>query len=187
MRTMLLAISTITLTGCATLASGTHDTVRVVSDPAGASVQVGGRNVGVTPLEVAVSKKSPAVIAVHPSGCDRAQFGTSRRLNGWIWSNAALTYLGAATAVVDFLTGAAYSVRESEVGARCVNGETVPFHAVVVGMTANQVRQAWGDPMSVNHTRTAAGASEQWVYDLGRYVYVDNGVVTAVQATTSGR
>lgn len=56
---------------------------------------------------------------------------------------------------------------------------------VKVGMTAEMVRLSWGDPETVNRTVTAQGASEQWVYADGDYLYLTNGRVTAVQ--TSGK
>jgi hypothetical protein len=49
-----------------------------------------------------------------------------------------------------------------------------------IGMTADEVRSIWGIPTDVNRTETVNGVSEQWVYTNG-YVYLDNGVVTAIQ------
>jgi hypothetical protein len=54
---------------------------------------------------------------------------------------------------------------------------------VVVGMSAPVVRLSWGDPEEINYTTTAAGTTEQWVYDINRYVYVGNGTVTAIQGS----
>jgi hypothetical protein len=54
-------------------------------------------------------------------------------------------------------------------------------------MTAEQVRVSLGPPKEINATVTATGKSEQWVYVLtythpkGANVYLENGVVTAVQ------
>jgi hypothetical protein len=56
-----------------------------------------------------------------------------------------------------------------------------------IGMTVDQVfATCWGRPTSVNRTETAGIVSDQFVYS-GRdaYVYVANGVVTAIQS--SGR
>lgn len=51
-----------------------------------------------------------------------------------------------------------------------------------IGMTANEVRNSrWGSPRDINRTKTANGVHEQWVYSGNRYVYLDNGVVTAIQ------
>lgn len=53
---------------------------------------------------------------------------------------------------------------------------------VVPGMAPGHVREVLGPPDRVNRTTTAAGASEQWVYDAPtRYVYLEGGRVTAVQ------
>ena len=58
---------------------------------------------------------------------------------------------------------------------------------IMVGMTASQVRRAWGEPTKINVTLGATGRTEQWVY-RGRnyrddYVYLDNGVVRSIQGT----
>jgi len=53
-----------------------------------------------------------------------------------------------------------------------------------VGMTKDAVLEgAWGSPEKKNITETAAGISEQWVYGNGRYIYFENGIVTAIQRT----
>ena len=58
---------------------------------------------------------------------------------------------------------------------------------VGVGMTSLEAFQAWGSPSRVNSTVTARGSSQQWVYRRERgaadYVYVTDGVVTAVQSS----
>lgn len=54
---------------------------------------------------------------------------------------------------------------------------------VRIGQTAESVRKScWGKPARVNTTATAGGTHEQWVYGTG-YVYLTNGLVTAVQTT----
>lgn len=74
----------------------------------------------------------------------------------------------------------------------------VSEHRVMIGMTAEQCREAWGSPSEINRSTNAGGTSEQWVYystyrigsptgpertDYGgtRYLYLDNGVLTAIQ------
>ena len=36
-------------------------------------------------------------------------------------------------------------------------------------------------PNSINKTTTENGVHEQWVYGNGRYIYLDDGVVTSIQ------
>jgi len=53
---------------------------------------------------------------------------------------------------------------------------------VRIGMTQQEVLDSsWGKPNKVNRTITANGTREQWVYDNGGYLYIDNGILTAIQ------
>lgn len=56
---------------------------------------------------------------------------------------------------------------------------------VVVGMSENSVYLSWGLPDSTNRTTSLSGTSKQLVYDPGKryakYIYIDRGVVTAIQ------
>jgi hypothetical protein len=51
----------------------------------------------------------------------------------------------------------------------------------IIGMNVQQLVKAWGVPSKINQTVTAAGTSQQWVYSGDRYLYVDNGKLTAIQ------
>ncbi len=51
-----------------------------------------------------------------------------------------------------------------------------------IGMTEEQLLNSkWGKPEKKNTTETVYGKHEQWVYSNGNYVYLDNGIVTAIQ------
>lgn len=52
-----------------------------------------------------------------------------------------------------------------------------------IGMTQSQVINGtnWGGPTDINRTITAGGTREQWVYGNRRYLYFDNGILTAIQ------
>jgi hypothetical protein len=52
---------------------------------------------------------------------------------------------------------------------------------VFVGMTAEQVQFSWGAPERINATLVQGGRQEQWVYSE-TYVYLENGLVTAIQS-----
>ena len=51
----------------------------------------------------------------------------------------------------------------------------------MIGAEAAVAEVAWGRPARVNRTVTAAAAREQWVYGDRQYIYVDNGIITAIQ------
>lgn len=52
---------------------------------------------------------------------------------------------------------------------------------VLIGMSGDQVRAAWGSPSSVNVTELKNLVHEQWVYKNGKYVYLRNDIVTGKQ------
>jgi hypothetical protein len=54
-----------------------------------------------------------------------------------------------------------------------------------IGMNEYEAKAAWGFPLDVNTTTTAAGQQQQWVYghysDAMSFIYVQDGLVTAIQ------
>ncbi|MGH7582684.1 MAG: hypothetical protein ACREL5_05620 [Gemmatimonadales bacterium] len=56
--------------------------------------------------------------------------------------------------------------------------------SVLIGMTEEQARAAWGKPARVNVTVNAGGTHEQWVYGSS-YLYFDNGKLTTWQGSYS--
>ena len=56
--------------------------------------------------------------------------------------------------------------------------KTVPY----IGMAEHEVEgSTWGAPMYKNKTTTASTHREQWVYYGHKYLYIRDGVVTALQ------
>ena len=54
-------------------------------------------------------------------------------------------------------------------------------NAVQIGFTKEMCVEAWGEPYDINRTVTKNGVHEQWVYDIGRYLYFDGNILTAIQ------
>jgi len=53
---------------------------------------------------------------------------------------------------------------------------------VAIGMSSYHARTSnWGEPLKINTTIDARGKYEQWVYRNGRYLYLENDRVTAIQ------
>ncbi|MDQ0193080.1 hypothetical protein [Paenibacillus wynnii] len=51
-----------------------------------------------------------------------------------------------------------------------------------IGETKEQLKtSSWGLPKDINKTITENNISEQWVYGDGKYVYLENGIVTTIQ------
>lgn len=61
---------------------------------------------------------------------------------------------------------------------------TVAEKKIMVGMTTDQVRSAWGKPYRINTSTGSYGEHEQWVMSDGigsDYVYFENGIMTSLQ------
>ena len=54
-------------------------------------------------------------------------------------------------------------------------------NAVQIGFTKEMCIEAWGEPYDINRTVTKNGVHEQWVYGIGRYLYFEGNVLTAIQ------
>jgi hypothetical protein len=53
-----------------------------------------------------------------------------------------------------------------------------------VGMHWQQVYDTcWGKPSKINTTQTLSGTSDQLVYPRGNYIYLTDGIVTAIQTS----
>lgn len=64
---------------------------------------------------------------------------------------------------------------------RYENGYIEP-KAPEIGMTADEVRNStWDEPKEIDKTTTKYGVREQWVYSSRRYIYLEDGIVVAIQ------
>jgi hypothetical protein len=96
------------LTGCATILSGTSQTVEVRSAPHGARVVVDGRDVGTTPLKADLKRGVPHTVQVSKDGYLDETVVTTTRGNGAIALNLILG--GGVGAIIDVASGAATHV-----------------------------------------------------------------------------
>ena len=61
--------------------------------------------------------------------------------------------------------------------------EAIKQRKIKIGMTESQVRLSWGQPERINKSVGVYGAREQWVYGLGKYVYIQNGKMANIQSS----
>lgn len=137
MRFVVIA-AVIAVSGCVTQHSGTTQRIRVASTPPDAQVLLDGQLVGVTPLDVTVSRRNHRpVLVVEKHGFPRherrlrrsetwrilASVGTGAGL-AWVsgalivggherglsfWETMSVGGIGAAPGVIDYLTGAVFA------------------------------------------------------------------------------
>ena len=101
------------LTGCATILSGTSQTVEVRSAPHGARVVVDGRDVGTTPLKTDLKRGVPHTVQVSKDGYLDETVVTTTRGNGAVALNVIIG--GGFGAIVDVASGAATHVTPDSV------------------------------------------------------------------------
>lgn len=61
------------------------------------------------------------------------------------------------------------------------NGQAILNHKVKIGWTKAMCIASWGKPYDINRTTNAYGTEEQYVYSLKKYLYFENGILTAIQ------
>ncbi len=106
MRAGLLVALVSTLAACATIVSGTSQEVSFYSSPEGATVSVGGRILGKTPLTMNMKKKSGQTLIFEKEGHKKFTTRLDTNMNSWFWGNIILGgVLGSST---DATTGAIY-------------------------------------------------------------------------------
>ncbi|MCF1753383.1 hypothetical protein [Mariniradius sediminis] len=60
-------------------------------------------------------------------------------------------------------------------------GKRIFMKEVWIGMTEDMLLDSWGEPEEINRTVTATLVRKQYVYPGQKYIYVENGKVTAWQ------
>lgn len=113
LREALLAATFTTLTGCASMMSGTTQVISIDSVPSGATVYTAARDrqgnlvgkaaVGTTPANVTVARKD-GVIILEKEGFQTVDVQMERSMNPWVWGDIVLTSLLSTS--IDTSTGA---------------------------------------------------------------------------------
>lgn len=84
---LVLALSVSAMTGCATIVSGTTQTITFNSSPPGAEVKIDGAVVGVTPVTTEVSRKARGVVEISKEGHKPQHMQLSKKLNPMFFGN----------------------------------------------------------------------------------------------------
>lgn len=61
------------------------------------------------------------------------------------------------------------------------NARLILKGSVKIGFTKEMCIEAWGKPYDINRTVTSYGVYEQWVYDIGCYLYFEGNILTTIQ------
>lgn len=96
------------LQGCATIVSGTKDTIEVTSEPPGAAVRLEKNdNEYTTPASFELTRRSSHTMLVSRDGYHTERVTIGRTLNPWIFGN--VIFGGVIGVVIDLVSGATFS------------------------------------------------------------------------------
>jgi hypothetical protein len=100
------------LTGCASIMSGTSQDLTFNSNPDDATVTVGGRVIGKTPITTRLTRESGQTLTFSRDGYKPITMRLETTLNGWFWGNVLLGgFFGSTT---DGMSGALHEYSPSQ-------------------------------------------------------------------------
>ncbi len=100
------AVWAIVITGCASIITGTEQTMTFNSEPDGATVIVAGKTLGKTPITVKIPKDKNLSMTFEKDGYKSYTTQLSTHLQGWFWGNIVIGGLLGST--TDGISGAMY-------------------------------------------------------------------------------
>ncbi|WP_407478317.1 PEGA domain-containing protein [Elizabethkingia meningoseptica] len=118
---LIFGFSTLLLTtSCATIVSGSKQTVNFTSTPSEATVLIDGVEVGKTPFETKLERKSVHSVVIKLDGYQPYETKLTKQFNAWYLGN--ILFGGIIGLVVDPITGAIYNLTPKQVNAQLAQG-----------------------------------------------------------------
>ena len=111
MRKLAAILLAVSVTGCATMFTGSSKNVTISSKPAKAKIYLNGSYRGKTPLNLSLNTNKDYNIRVSKRGYEEAHAQVSRVFN----AAAILNLLSPLCWIVDFATGAVWTFDEAEI------------------------------------------------------------------------
>jgi hypothetical protein len=111
---------TLLMSSCATIISGSKQNVKFSSNPSAATIFIDEVEVGKTPFEIKLERKSDHSAMIKLEGYQTYQTKLTRKINGWYWGNILLG--GLIGIIVDISTGAVYTLTPNELNAQLSKG-----------------------------------------------------------------
>jgi len=106
------ALGVFTLGGCASIMSGTKQTVSFQSTPEGATVTVSGRVLGKTPMSISLEKQKNQSIAFSMDGYKPITMQLTTQMDSWFWGN--IVFGGFIGSTTDGASGAVHMYSPSQ-------------------------------------------------------------------------
>ncbi|MBC5863320.1 PEGA domain-containing protein [Flavobacterium sp. K77] len=105
---------------CATIVSGSKQNVKFESNPSQATILVDEVEVGKTPFEIKLSRKSEHEVLIKLDGYKNYQTTLTKKFNAWYLGNILIG--GLVGLIIDPVTGAIYNLTPKQVNAEMTKG-----------------------------------------------------------------
>ncbi|OPB88536.1 PEGA domain-containing protein [Elizabethkingia ursingii] len=110
----------LTTTSCATIISGSKQTVNFTSTPSEATVYIDEVEVGKTPFEKKLERKREYNVMIKLDGYQPFETRLTKKFNAWYLGN--ILFGGFIGLVIDPITGAIYNLTPKQIDAQLTNG-----------------------------------------------------------------
>jgi hypothetical protein len=111
---------TLLFSSCATIISGSKQNVKFSSNPSSASIFIDEVEVGKTPFEIKLARKSEHSVMIKLDGYQTYQTNLTKSFNAWYIGNILIG--GLIGLIVDPITGAIYNLSPNEINAQMNQG-----------------------------------------------------------------
>jgi hypothetical protein len=111
---------TLLLSSCATIVSGSKQYVKFSSNPSTATIFIDEVEVGKTPFEIKLARKSEHSVMIKLEGYQTYETKLTKKFNGWYIGN--ILFGGLIGIIVDPITGAMYNLTPNEINAQMSKG-----------------------------------------------------------------
>ncbi len=150
-RLLFIFASIVMCSSCATIISGSTQSVMFVSNPTGATVYDNGFAVGRTPLMAQLERRESHLITIELAGYEPFQIMLRRELNAWYLGNLILGPGCLVGLIIDPITGAMYSLSPDYIG---------------VDMRGAETGDANEQPAQPIPTKQSGGDSDELILDI---------------------
>jgi hypothetical protein len=114
-----LAIALLT-TSCATIVSGSKQNIKFSSNPSTATIYIDEVEVGKTPFEIKLARKSEHSVMIKLEGYQTYETKLTKKFNAWYIGN--IVFGGLIGIIVDPITGAIYNLSPDQINAQMNKG-----------------------------------------------------------------
>lgn len=111
---------TLLMSSCATIVPGSKQNVKFDSSPGSARIFIDEIEVGKTPFEIKLTRKSEHSVMIKLEGYQTYQTTLTKKFNGWYVGN--ILFGGLIGVIIDPITGAMYNLSPSEINAQLNKG-----------------------------------------------------------------